>query len=121
MSTLLFISSCDKNIQDDCTKHIWNQDFDGDGLGNPNEIFKSCIIPNGYVSNFDDTDDLCDGMVDICGVCNGSGKLIWYQDADGDGLGNPNISQNACKQPIGYVKDHSDTHDSMDSKQIVIN
>ena len=35
----------------------------------------------------------------------------WYQDLDGDGLGNPNISLNACEQPVGYVSDNTDDFD----------
>lgn len=42
-------------------------------------------------------------------ACN---ETIWYEDADGDGLGNPDVSQSACEQPDGYVSDNSDTDDS---------
>ncbi|GAA4106110.1 hypothetical protein GCM10022393_00340 [Aquimarina addita] len=35
----------------------------------------------------------------------------WYQDADGDGLGNPDVSQEACDQPEGYVLDNTDSDD----------
>ncbi|MEO0471591.1 MAG: YHYH protein [Bacteroidota bacterium] len=43
---------------------------------------------------------------DICVETN------WYQDADGDGLGNPDVSLSACEQPEGYVADNSDLNDS---------
>lgn len=33
----------------------------------------------------------------------------WYEDADGDGLGDPNSTTSACSQPSGYVSDSSDT------------
>ena len=36
----------------------------------------------------------------------------WYEDLDGDGLGNPDVSQMSCDQPEGYVTDNSDTDDS---------
>ena len=38
-------------------------------------------------------------------------QSTWYQDADSDGLGNPNVSQNACDMPDGYVANNTDTDD----------
>lgn len=42
-------------------------------------------------------------------------ETTWYEDADGDGLGNPDVSQSSCDQPGGYVTDASDTNDSGNS------
>ena len=91
---------------------MWYQDADEDGLGNPEVSQESCDQPDGYVSNSDDTDDTCVGMIDECGICEGQGAFVWYQDADEDGLGNPDVSEEACDQPDGYVSNSDDTDDT---------
>ena len=48
----------------------------------------------------------CDNEEEVCV------ETKWYQDTDGDGLGNADVSQTACVQPSGYVADNSDTDDS---------
>lgn len=39
-------------------------------------------------------------------------ETTWYEDADEDGLGNPEVSLLSCEQPEGYVADGSDLNDS---------
>ncbi len=39
-------------------------------------------------------------------------ESTWYEDADHDGLGNPNSSLAACEQPEGYVSNSDDDDDT---------
>ena len=39
-------------------------------------------------------------------------ETTWYEDADEDGLGNPDVSQSACDQPSGYVDNADDDDDT---------
>lgn len=45
------------------------------------------------------------GSVNISGSVGGT---IWYQDTDGDGLGDPNVTLTQCTQPSGYVANGDD-------------
>ncbi len=99
------------------------RDADGDGLGDPavTSVVCSYIVTTGYVTN---STDLNDSDYDNDGVstssdCNDldssvSALLTVYQDFDGDGLGNPAVSQEVCATtaPTGYVTDNTDTDDS---------
>ncbi len=55
-----------------------------------------------FYSCDDDADD--EGVVCV--------QTTWFEDADGDGLGNPDVSQLACEQPNGFVADNTDTDDA---------
>lgn len=39
-------------------------------------------------------------------------ETSWYEDADGDGLGNPDVSVEACEQPSDFVSNADDTDDT---------
>ncbi|MFM9056211.1 MAG: MopE-related protein, partial [Bacteroidota bacterium] len=109
---------------------LWYADADGDTYGDPAVSQSSCTQPSGYVSDSSDCNDnnaainpaateVCDGGVD--NDCDGladnadnsvTGQLTWYADADGDGFGNPAVSQLSCDQPAGYSIDNADCDDS---------
>ncbi|MBU0996346.1 MAG: SUMF1/EgtB/PvdO family nonheme iron enzyme [Proteobacteria bacterium] len=55
--------------------------------------------------------------VAVMASCSGGGgsstkKQTWYQDADGDGYGNINLTIKKKSQPDGYVSDSSDCNDT---------
>ena len=69
---------------------------DGDDLGSSGENNQGYIghvcsthdsVANA-VTNNDDPDDNCkSNKLDDCGVCDGFGRVTWFRDKDGDGLG----------------------------------
>ncbi|HEX6846813.1 MAG TPA: MopE-related protein [Chitinophagaceae bacterium] len=120
------------NIDDDCDGQIdegaqpvtWYQDNDGDGFGNPSVTQSSCTQPTGYVLNNTDCNDnnvninphateLCNGVDDDCdGQVDEGVTTTFYRDLDGDGFGNPAVTQQACSAPAGYVVNNTDCNDN---------
>lgn len=103
-------------------------DKDGDGYGDANAPFVLyCGLQPGYVSVGGDCDDgdntvypnapeLCDGKDNDCNgqVDDGIAKPVWYLDSDGDGFGNPAITEETCTQPNHYVLNNTDCDDAND-------
>lgn len=119
-------NNCDGEIDEGLTYLTWYEDADGDGFGNIDVEFQTCEQPEGYVDNADDCDDtdvninpnateICNGLDDDCdGIIDEEvqNMPIWYIDNDGDGFGNPNVSEQACTRPDGYVDNDTDCDDS---------
>jgi hypothetical protein len=72
-----------------------------------------------------DQDDDNDGVLDAddCAPLNAAikGKTLWYADTDGDGFGDPLVSQLACTKPIGYVADKTDVCPGDPNKKVAGN
>jgi hypothetical protein len=122
-------NDCDGTTdEDDAADALtWYADVDGDGYGNAASTTTACAQPSGFVSDTTDCQDLslyvnpgatevCDGIDNDCDgtvdESDASGAPTWYQDADGDGYGTPNMTQAACNQPSGYTSNDDDCNDT---------
>ncbi len=104
----------------------WYADADADGYGSATTSTRACTAPVGYLATgtdcndaaaaarpggteiCDDLDNDCDGVTDESGT---SGAPTWYEDADGDGYGQPGASIRACDLPAGYAASATDCDD----------
>lgn len=84
------------------TSITYYADFDGDGLGDPNDTQDACSPPTDYVTNDDDCDDTDDQI---------GAAQTWYLDADGDGYGGTTSTVN-CTAPTNYVSNDDDCDDA---------
>ena len=99
-------------------------DADGDGFGDPLVEVLACFAPVGFVADNTDCDDtnnavnpsaleVCDNIDNNCNILIDEGsQLTFYQDADGDGFGNPAVTAFACIAPAGFVLDNTDCDDT---------
>lgn len=87
-----------------------HQDADGDGYFadesdcNDND---PAINPGITIRCEESVDLNCDGTIVTC--------QTWYEDADGDGYGNNEISVFEPEQPLGYVAEDTDCDDTNDA------
>ncbi|MFZ5480314.1 MAG: putative metal-binding motif-containing protein [Myxococcota bacterium] len=115
---------CDGSVDDGAPGDTWYADADGDGYGDPVLTTEDCSAPVGYVGTAGDCDDTsagvnpaatetCDGEDDDCDGTADDGATggPWYADGDGDGYGDPVMSDDGCSAPSGYVSDDSDCDD----------
>jgi MYXO-CTERM domain-containing protein len=119
--------NCNGSVDEGVTSTFY-RDQDGDGYGNPAISTAACAAPTGYVVDATDCNDgavsihpgateVCNGIDDNCagGIDEGLPTSTFYQDHDGDGFGNPNVSKVACNAEqagAGYVTDHTDCDDT---------
>ncbi len=119
-------NDCNGLVDDGLIFQTYYVDYDNDGYGEGPGVL-ACAPPGGNypwvlqagdchnwnanihpgapeVCNWQDDD--CDGQTD-----EGIGST-WYQDADGDGFGNPAVTAVACFAPWGYVANNQDCNDS---------
>jgi hypothetical protein len=86
-------------------------DVDGDGDGYP--ASEDCDDTNADVYPYaeelcDEVDNNCDGRIDEAGA---TGSTIWYEDADGDGWGDPDTAVLTCEPPSGFISQGQDCND----------
>lgn len=100
-------------------------DTDGDTYGDPAAAIEACSAPDNYVTDSTDCDDTIatvnPGAVEVCynGIDDNCNNQIdencqppetYYQDADLDGFGNPEVSVIGPQE--GYVDNNTDCDDT---------
>jgi hypothetical protein len=111
--------NCDGTVDEGCL--LYYRDNDGDGYGDP--AVSTTVLQPGYVANSGDCDDsdfsvnpgateLCNGVDDNCFGGIDEGCTTYYEDADGDGYGNPGVSVSSPAPPPGYVANSGDCDDT---------
>ena len=108
-------------------------DGDADDFGNPAVSATACTQPVNYVEDNTDCDDsnglIYPGAIEICNEADDDCDnqvdenvlIVSYEDIDGDGFGDPQVSNSGCTVPSGYVLDNTDcdifqfTYDDIDN------
>ncbi|MCB9673699.1 MAG: hypothetical protein H6737_01205 [Alphaproteobacteria bacterium] len=130
-------NDCDGVPEDDdpdlvvATGVVYHPDEDGDGFGDRDvELFACVLPPDGVLDGTDCNDanafqnpdaiEVCDGVDDDCddltddsdpGLVTAT-QTQWFQDADGDGFGDPGTGFFTCTTPWYHVQDASDCDDT---------
>lgn len=127
-------NDCDYRVDDEddfvADALEWYTDQDGDGFGTgaamlacvlptPNSVLiagdcwdtEATVHPDAVEWCGDELDNDCDGFIDV--LDDNSQDVVWYEDADGDGVGNPDVVYGLyCTNPGGaspYPEDCDDT------------
>ena len=124
---------CDDNVDESAADaDAYYPDADADGYGDPASVRYSCDALSDYVLDNTDCDDSdpdvnpaatevcdelgvdedCDGLVnDGDDSVDTSTSITTYQDADGDGYGNPDVSEQRCSTTSEWITDNTDCDD----------
>ncbi len=92
-----------------CDGSVGYDDLDGDGWAACQDCDDSSAEVNPAADEYcDDIDNNCDGEIDEDSAVDAA---TWYADADSDGYGNADWTDQACSQPEGFVDDDTDCDD----------
>jgi len=93
-------------LDDDCDEATPDDDLDGDGFA------AALDCDDDDASTWPGATELCDGVDNDCdgAVDDGAGST-WYDDADGDGFGDPETGDVACDGGSGEVGDGTNCED----------
>jgi len=116
--------NCDGTVDEDCNTYYRDADEDGFGDSGDSQL-GGPTPPPGYVASDADCDDTndeiypgateqCNGVDDDCDNATDEGCVTYYQDADGDGYGNPDVTETVASPapPPGYVSNGGDCDDT---------
>lgn len=116
--------NCNGEIDEGVLQSL-HPDIDGDDYGDSATTEEVCPDTIGYVEDGSDCDDadasINPGVAEICNevddncdghVDEGLTTSTYYQDADEDSYGNPNVIEQACALPSGYVENNDDCDDA---------
>ncbi len=96
-------------LDNDCDPTTPDDDLDGDGFA----LADDCDDSNAAVNP--DAVEACNGVDDDCsGEADDAVGDTWYLDADGDGHGDPEASEQSCDGDEGLVADATDCDDDRD-------
>jgi len=101
--------SCTEAVDANCDGSVGLVDNDGDGFAACLECNDSDLAINpDALEVCDEQDNNCDGSIDVDAV----DAPVWFEDQDGDGHGNIDVTLAACVEPDGYAGLSDDCDDT---------